>query len=162
MPEPVPQTAPRIALERAQRRATRAVVVTFLTLTVVFILVSTWELAEGAFAVGARPLDSSGAPEARACTSELESLRQDLDRAVAVAGESGAPEAEQAFATALGPRFSEGELARVEGVCKRVPRGLSAMGALLRLRRAEEAALARRRAEVAPLRAELGAYLPAK
>lgn len=144
----------------AERRATNLVVALFLSLATVFILDSTWELAKGAFDLD-RDDTVGKSPEALRCYGEVRRLEAEIDRAVGEASRAGLEAGHEAYEKALAESFSEGALASLESTCRSAPRGTAAYGALLRIRRAEESAIAQRTAELRPLRDDLHRALPA-
>lgn len=144
---------------RANRQATRAIVAVFLFVATVFIIDSTWELAKGAFELD-RAEAPGTSPEALACYAELTRLEGVLDRAVAESAKVTPELAAAAYETSLAGAFSESTMQSAEGMCRKVPRGMAAFSSFLRVRRAEEAALAERAAELGPLRGDLHRALP--
>jgi hypothetical protein len=143
----------------AERRATRVVVALFLAVSAVFIVESTWELAKGAFQLDLQPVDGSSA-EAKACFGEVRRLEGRIDQALVDASKVAPAEAPRAYAGALGDGFDPPAMAALEATCAKVPRGLVALSSVLRLHRAEEATLAGRATELAPIRADLARALP--
>lgn len=149
---------PETRRERANRQATRVVVGVFLALSAVFIVDSTWELAKGAFELGAsEPLGS--APDATSCYDDVAARRKDIELAVIEAAKVAPEASPQTFARALGPGFSESALHDLEARCARSPRGLTIYSALLRVRLAEEAAIAERATELGPMQGDLARAL---
>lgn len=143
----------------AERRATRVVVALFLAVSAVFIVESTWELAKGAFQLDLQPVDGSSA-EAKACFGEVKRLESRIDQALVDASKVAPSEAPRAYASALGDGFDAPAMVALEATCAKVPRGLVALSAVLRLHRAEEAALTGRATELGPIRADLERALP--
>ncbi len=139
---------------RANRRATGVIVAVFLVVSAAFIVDSTWELAKGAFDLGTHEV-LSDSPAAVACYDEVKRLQAEVDNAVVESAKVKIEDSQATFQRVLGDRFSDEKLHVVEASCRDVPRGLAAYGALLRIRRAEEAQLIQRAAEVGPSRGDL-------
>jgi hypothetical protein len=85
--------------------------------------------------------------------------RKDIELAVIEAAKVAPEASPQTFARALGPGFSEGALRDLEARCARSPRGLTIYSALLRVRLAEEAAIAERATELGPMQGDLARAL---
>lgn len=143
----------------AERRATRLVVAVFLAISTVFVVESTWELAKGAFQLDLQPVDGSSA-EAKACFSEVRRLEGRIDQALVDASKATPVEAPKVYAATLAESFAPPAMGSLEATCTKVPRGLVALSAVLRLHRAEEATLAARATELTPIRADLERALP--
>lgn len=139
---------------RAERQATRVVVALFLVLSAVFIVDSTWELAKGAFQLD-RAEVVGDSKEALACYAEVKRLEGELDRAVSESTKVKPDEAMAAYERTLNGAFADAAMQTLETSCQKVPRGMAALSGLLRVRRAEEAALAERSASLGPLREDL-------
>ncbi len=138
---------------RVRLRGKRFALAIYGTLASAFVLSSTWQLVFGIFGVVATPL----APGR--CSDDLRLLRSALDRALATA--VTAPDTATAldrYQRALAPDWDTEKT--VADRCALEPRGTDAYVLLLRLRLAQEAQLRREAAAMAPLRRDLGAYLP--
>lgn len=148
---------------RARFAGKRAALAVYGTFSAVFVALCTWQLFAGVFGIGARPLvgapDTSAVLAGHGCADDIRALRAALDRALASAVGAADPVAAQAsYRAALAPEWNDEAAAASR--CGREPHGTEAFAALLRLRRGQETTLRRQVAEMAPLRRDLGAYLP--
>jgi hypothetical protein len=140
------------------RRIRTAVYGVFVAFAAAFIVLSGRNVIWGVFGLDAEPAPA-GAPAGRVCGEKIAALAHALDRGVAAAaGAHTEPEAMARMRAALAPEW-EAE-ADSSAACAADPHGAAAWAALLRLRRAEEVAVARHVAQTGPLRHELAAYLP--
>jgi hypothetical protein len=153
---------PVASARRHGRRAANAAVV---VVALIFIGVSAAQIIRAVFGVGVRRLDAvPGSPE-HACAEGVRSLALALDRAsVETCSPSSAEvddgqDAVSAFDRRLGPEWDKG--ATIEQACARSSQGVDTWAALLRLREGEEQLVRRGRVELAPLRRDVAAHLPA-
>ena len=138
---------------RVRLRGKRAALAIYGTFASVFVALSTWQLVAGVFGGVTMPL------AAGSCSDDLRALRSALDRGLATA--VAAPDAATAldrYRRAISPEW--GIEKSVADRCAAEPRGTDAYVLLLRLRLAQEASLRGEVAAMAPLRRDLGAYLP--
>jgi hypothetical protein len=118
---------------------------------------STVQIVSAVFGVGIHPVPAAapGTP-GRTCAEGVLRLERALDRSVEAAGSP-------AFAASLRPEWNEA--GAVQRACSQSSEGLDAWASLARLRSAEEqlatGARAERLVELAPLRSDVSAHLPA-
>jgi hypothetical protein len=141
---------------RARLLGKRAVLVTLLVVATTFIGSSALQIIPSVF--GEDEQGGAGAAVAPACSEGLQALEEALDRAVSEAYHRDPDGALGRFRASLLPEWNN--VGKIEQVCSKSARGLDAIAALARLRRAEERLAGRRDAEVAPLRRDVAAYLP--
>lgn len=147
---------------RAKLRGKRIALAIYGTFASTFVLISTWQLANGVFGITISPIvaaTAATAPAPKGCADDIRAMRGALDRAFGVAvtaPDDGA--ALVSYRRALSPEW-DGESAAADR-CGGEPRGADAFAALRRLRVAQEASLRRQVVEMAPLRRDLAAYLP--
>ncbi len=145
--------------QRRQLRGKRIVLTTFLGLTTIFVLSSTWQLMIGTFGMGTKPLSVELDPDATACADGVRRLAGALDRGMAKASAADSERsALLAFEGSLAPEWDEEKA--VAAQCESRPRGRDAFSAVLRLRRTEEGFVRRQVVEIAPVRRDVQAYLP--
>jgi hypothetical protein len=144
---------PRDETARAALQGKRLALVLVITVSVVFIGASAWQIIPAVFGVGFTPLPAAppGTP-AHACAEGVRRLEQALDRAADAAGSAS-------FPSRLEPEW--GDRAAVEQACGQSPEGVSAWASLVRLRSAEEQLAPGGGGELVPLRRDVIAHLPA-
>jgi hypothetical protein len=126
-------------------------------LAAAFVLSSARSVVWGLFGLEAAP--TATAPAGRACGEAIARLARALDRGVAATSAARTDvEALAQMRAALAPEWD----AEASGAatCAEDPHGADAWAALMRLRRAEEGAVASRAAQTGPVHRELEAYLP--
>ncbi|HEY1694363.1 MAG TPA: hypothetical protein VGG39_19475 [Polyangiaceae bacterium] len=137
---------------RARLQGKRVALVVVIGVSVVFIAASALQIVPAVFGAGITPLPSGGpGTAARACAEGVRRLSTALDRAADAAGSA-------AFEARLRPEWDDRDA--VERACHEAPEGTDAWAALLRMRSAEEQA-APRSGDLAPLRRDVIAHLPA-
>jgi hypothetical protein len=146
---------------RARSEGKRIAHVIVISIAVAFIGASAVQIIPAVFGLDARPLPSApsvpsvpteaevpGGSSERRCAGGIQALALGLDHATLGAWRDG-----------VLPEWNTA--ADVERACAESPQGLDAWAALLRLRRAEEDVVLRGLAELAPLRRDVAARLPA-
>jgi hypothetical protein len=140
---------------RAQSEGKRIAHVIVISIAVAFVGASAAQIIPAVFGLDARPLPSvpavvegSGGSSERGCADGIRALALGLDRATLVAWRDGV----------LPEWNTAGD---VERACAKSRQGLDAWAALLRLRRADEDVVLRGLTELAPLRRDVAARLPA-
>jgi hypothetical protein len=149
-------------LETARKRGSRYLTIAFATFATAFMLLSVGQLVMGVFGVGfdAFRLPGPAPLAAGACAGELRGLEAAIGRALGAASRAGTDEkAVTTYRSALSPEWDE-ETA-VATTCDAEPHGREAYAAVLRLRRGGEDLARRQVVELAPLRQNVSAYLPA-
>lgn len=130
----------------------RAALVVVIVVAVAFIGASAWQIIPAVFGVAITPIPAAPpGTAARRCADGVRRLKQALDRAADAAGSAS-------FESRLEPEWSD--RAAIEKACGESPEGLDAWAALARLRSAEEQ-LAPRTGQLASLRRDVVAHLPA-
>jgi hypothetical protein len=164
--QPTSEEAPDPKRAEARRRGKRLTTAIYGTFATAFVVLSTYQIAVGVFGVRAAPLDAAragdapDAPDARRseCIDGVRALAAALDRATA--GATSAPDEASALASfraALSPEWDNAHA--IESRCGADPHTTDAFATLRRLRLADETAVRRQGADLAPLRRELATYL---
>lgn len=123
-----------------------------IVVAIVFIGSSAWQIVPAVFGVAIDPIPPSPpGSAARTCAEGVRRLEQALDRAADAAGSAS-------FQARLQPEW--GQRSTIEGACAASREGVAAWAALERMRSAEEQ-LAPRTGEMASLRRDVIAHLPA-
>lgn len=132
----------------ARKEGRRAAHLIVIAVAVLFVGASAAQIIPAVFGVGIQPIRSTSerSPD-RACAEGIHLLAVGLDHAN-----------EEAWRGLTEWTRASGN---VEPTCAKSGEGLDAWAALLRLRRAEEAVVVRAGAELAPLRHDVEAHLPA-
>jgi hypothetical protein len=138
------------------KRIRTAVYGMYVAFAAAFVLSSAGSVIWGLFGAEAAP---TTAPAGRACGAAIARLAQALDRGVAATSAARTDvDALARMRAALVPEWD----AEADGAatCAEDPHGADAWAALLRLKRAEEGAVASRAAHTGSAHRELEAYLP--
>ena len=143
MPDAFP-VDPSVA--RARLRGKRAALLFILALAVFIIASAVLEIAPAVFGVRIRPVSD------RTCAQGVQALARALDRARPSAGGP-------TFAGALEPEWRDADA--TFAACARTSEGLDAWASLLRLREGEQQLAGGPDGDLAALRRDVGAHLPA-
>jgi hypothetical protein len=153
------------AILTARLRGKRWALSIVLVVSVAFIVSSAAQIIAAVFGFGLTPLPS-GAPEGsaeHACAVGIRSLARALDRAggrlSSVASAANDDETMAILRPALSPEWDGADA--IESACVRSREGLTAWAALQRLRMAEEQSGRLSRDELASVRRDVAAHLPA-
>jgi hypothetical protein len=137
---------------RARSDGRRIAHVVVICVAVAFIAASAAQIIPAVFGLNVRPLatapENLGGSSERACADGIHALALGLDRATL-----------QAWRGSSLPGWGAAD--DVERACAKSRLGLEAWAALLRLRRSEEDVVLRGLADLAPLRGDIAARLPA-
>ena len=139
--------------KKANKRVTRAVYASFITLAAAFIAVSVYDVAIALFGKQERPHVSA------ACGVGLRALVDAVDRAAGAAAAAANPDdARRRYAEAKNPEWSarKDEITRT---CEADPNGAAALAAVARLDRAAETWIQRKGAELSPVRHEVDSFI---
>jgi hypothetical protein len=143
---------PRDETARAALQGKRAALVVVIAVSVVFIAASAWQIIPAVFGMAITPIPAAPpGTAAHTCADGVLRLKRALDRAADTAGSAS-------FESRLEPEWSE--RSAIEKACGESREGLDAWAALARLRSAQEQ-LAPRTAELASMRRDVVAHLPA-